>query len=216
MIELFGIPVSVIHGLVVELHTGAAVFAFIALVAMLATDVLFKRWISIQRVQLVRQDADAIAYFGGIFSLFFLIISGITGYLIEPYINNATIPLLLNKELAALGALYFWGVYVFIRAWCGSGLWKKKGLYALEFITSIIAIFFTAIAGSIGGELSAYGESAMDPIYKALGISLKTLTITQADVYITAGILAVITLTVYVFAHLSELPKKEKVVSTSR
>ncbi len=217
MIEVGGIPISTVHALVVELHTGAAVFAFVALVAMVATDILFKRWMPAARVQIVRRDADAIAYFGGIFALFFLVISGITGFLIEPYYVNVTTPLLLNKELAALGALYFWGAFVFFRFWCGPGLWEKKGLYAFAFITSIIAIFFTTIAGSIGGELSPYGQSVMDPVYKALGISFKTFTLSQFDVYLTAAVLALVCLIVFALTHLSEIPKQkvEVVVETA-
>lgn len=210
MIEIFGIPISTVHALVVELHTGAAVFAFISLVAMVATDILFKRWMAPARVQSIRRDADTIAYYGGIFALVFLVISGITGFLIEPYSVDLTSPILLNKELVALGALYFWAAYVFFRFWCGPGLWEKKRLYAFEFITSIFAIFFTAIAGSIGAELSPYGQSVMDPLYKALGISFRTLTLTQDDVYFTAGALVVVIAIVGVLSWRSAKPEQEK------
>jgi hypothetical protein len=185
MISVFGMPISVVHGLVVELHTGVAVFAFLALLVMLVTDIVVRGKSVTDRVQIIRRDADAIAYLGSIAAVFFLIVSGITGYLIEPYSVMASSPLLLNKSLTALGALYFWAAFAFIRFWYGPGLWSKAGLYALNFITAVIAIIFTALAGSIGAELSPYGQSVMDPVYKALGINFKTLTLTQNDVYLT-------------------------------
>lgn len=208
MPDVFGIPVSVVHGLVVELHTGVAVFAFLALIAMLATDVLFKRWLPADKVRMVRRDADTIAYFGAISATVFLVLSGITGYLIEPYATDASSLLILNKELAALGALYFWGAYALIRFWSGPRLWERRGLYALEFVTSILAIFFTAIAGSIGAELSAYGMSVMTPLYDALGVNFTTFTITQMDVYLTADVLAIAALLIFAIVHLSELPRR--------
>lgn len=204
MIEVFGIPISVVHGLFVELHTGVAVFAFLALVAMLLTDLSLRGKPATTSVEIIRRDADAIAYIGAIVAVFFLILSGITGYLIEPYSTMATTPLLLNKSLTALAALYFWAAYAFVRYWCGPGLWRKAGLYALAFITSVFAILFTTIAGSIGAELSAYGESVLDPVYRALGISFNTLVLTQVDVYVTAGAMVVAVAVVGVAARLSE------------
>ena len=192
MIAIFGIPISVVHGLVVELHTGVAVFAFLALLAMLIADVVNRGKAPSELVQVIRRDADAIAYLGAIAAVFFLILSGITGYLIEPYSTTASSPFLLNKSLTALGALYFWAAYAFIRYWAGPSLWRKSGLYALNFITAIIAILFTALAGSIGAELSPYGESVMDPLYKSLGINFKTLALTQNEVYLTAGVFVII------------------------
>jgi hypothetical protein len=155
-----------------------------------------------------RRDADAIAYVGAIAAVFFLILSGITGYLIEPYSTMVTSPLLLNKSLTALGALYFWAAYVFIRYWCGPGLWRKNGLYALAFITSIFAILFTTIAGSIGAKLSAFGESVLDPFYSALEISFSTFVLTQVDVYITVGLMIVVIAVVGAAARISETHRR--------
>jgi hypothetical protein len=49
---MFGIPISVVHGLVVELHTGVAVFAFLALVVMLLTDLSVRGKPVTERVQI--------------------------------------------------------------------------------------------------------------------------------------------------------------------
>lgn len=192
MTEILGMPAAVVHGLVVELHTGVAVFAFIALLVMFLTDIAVRGKPPSELVQTIRRDADSIAYLGAIAATFFLILSGITGYVIEPYAVMARTPLLLNKSLTALGALYFWAAFAFIRFWYGSGLWRKLGLYALAFITAILAIIFTALAGSIGAELSPYGQSVMDPVYKALGINFEKLTLTQNDVYLTLGAMIVV------------------------
>ena len=56
----------------------------------------------------------------------FLILSGITGYLIEPYSTLASDPLLLNKSHTALAALYFWAAFVFIRYWSGPRIVAKS------------------------------------------------------------------------------------------
>ncbi len=113
MIEVFGIPISVVHGLFVELHTGVAVFAFLALVAMLLTDLSLRGKPATTSVEIIRRDADAIAYIGAIVAVFFLILSGITGYLIEPYSTMATTPLLLNKSLTALSCSLLLGCLCF-------------------------------------------------------------------------------------------------------
>ena len=180
-------------------------FAFLALLAMFVTDIINRGKPPSERVQIIRRDADTIAFLGAIAATFFLILSGITGYLIEPYSTMASSPFLLNKSLIALGALYFWAAYAFIRYWCGPGLWRKAGLYALSFITAILAIIFTALAGSIGAELSPYGQSVMDPVFKALGIDFKTLSLTQNDVYLTAGIMVLL---IVIIGVVSWLPQK--------
>ncbi len=215
MMEIFGILISVVHGLVVELHTGVAVFAFLALVTMLLTDIGVRGKKVTERVETIRRDADAIAYLGAIVAVVFLVLSGITGFLIDPYSTMIQSPLLLNKSLTALGTLYFWALYVFIRYWCGPSLWRKSGLYALAFITSIFAILFTTLAGSIGAELSPYGESVLDPLYKAMGISFRTLTLTQTDVYLTAVILIVLIVVVGVLSLMPGRTRQQN-VSTSQ
>ena len=59
-------------------------------------------------------------------------------------------------------------------------------------VTAFCAFVFTTIAGSLGGELSPFGESVMDPVYKTLGINVRALTLTQNDVYVTAGLMATV------------------------
>ncbi len=192
MTTILGIPDATVHALVVELHTGIAVFAFLALLVMVIADLVYRGKEPTEQLKVIRADADAIAYVGSLGAVFFLILSGITGYLIEPYSVLSTTPILLNKSLVALGALYFWAAYAFIRYWEGPGLWEKAGLYVLEIGTAFFAILFTSLAGSIGGELSPYGQSVMDPLYSALGVSFRTLTLTQDDVYLTTGVMVVV------------------------
>jgi hypothetical protein len=208
-------PASIVHGLVVELHTGVAVFAFLSLLVMLITDIVVRGKPPSERVLAIRRDADAISYLGALAAVFFLVISGITGYLIQPYSALANSAFLLNKSLTALCALYFWAAFAFIRFWCGPGLWKRAGLYAFSFITATVATIFTALAGSIGAELSPYGQSVMDPVYKALGISFSTLTLTQTDVYATAGALIIVIIIVEALVLRQGRSAKPKVPATS-
>ena len=192
MMMIFGVPITVVHALVVELHTGVGVFAFLAILAILGTSIVKRGSVLSPRMQNIRREADTIAYLGGIATVVFLILSGITGYFIYPYSNFVNNPLLLNKSLTALGTLYFWGAFVFIRFWCGPKIWETARLYALNFATAIIAIIFTTLAGSMGAELSPYGQSVLESTYKALGLNFKTLTITQTDIYITAAVFVVL------------------------
>ncbi len=183
MLTIFGVQISTYHSLMVAMHTGIAVIAFLAL---MLREVVVRGNHASERKELVRRESDIIAYVLAIGAVVFIILSAITGYLIEPYSVLSTTPILLNKSIVALGALYFWAVYVFIRYWHGPQLWNKKGLYLLAFVTAVLAFIFTSVAGSLGGELSPFGESVLDPLYHALGISVRSLTITQTDVYITA------------------------------
>jgi hypothetical protein len=192
MTEIFGIPDATVHALVVELHTGIAVFAILALVVMLIADIALRGKAQFaQQLKVIRADADAIAYLGALGAALFLLLSGITGYLIEPYSVLAKSVILLNKSIFALAALYFWAAYAVIRFWCGPGLWRRKGLYVLEFVTAFFAILYLALAGSIGGEISPYAQSVMDPVYKIIGLSWHTFTFTQNYVYLTVGAMVV-------------------------
>jgi len=192
-VTIFGTPISTYHALIVELHTGIAVFAFLALVVMVLVDIVarIRHLAPTEQMQVIKRDADAIAYLGSLGTVFFLILSGITGFLIEPYSVLSTTPLLLNKSLVALAALYFWTVYAFVRYWEGPGLWKKAGLYLFGVATMLLGMLFLGLAGSIGGELSPYGGSVMDPLYKMLNFSWRNFKLTQNDVYLTLGLVVV-------------------------
>jgi len=193
MTEVFGIPIGTIHALVVELHTGIAVFSVIALVVMLLADILLRGKPQFaQQKKIIRADADAVAYLGSLGAAFFLLLSGITGYLIDPYSEISTVAIYLNKSEFALAALFFWAAYAWIRFQCGPGLWNKKGLYALEFVTAFLGVVYLTFTGSIGGEISPYQQSVLDPVYKYINWSWHTFTLTQNEVYLTLGAMVVV------------------------
>ena len=122
--------------------------------------------------------------------MIFLVLAGATGYLLQPYSTLVGEPILLNKAFSALGALFFWTAFAFLRYWSGPAMWEKRGLYALAVLTALLGLLFTTIAGSIGAELSI-GQSVVDPVYKALSINLRQLTLQPIDVEITAVLLVI-------------------------
>lgn len=179
------------HDFIVELHTGVTVFVVIAVVMRILVDLthMSKTTVSAQ-VQELRQGTDFVAYAGSIVAVFFLILSGITGYLVLPYSTLSSQAIYLNKSLTALGALYFWSAFAFLRFWFGPGIWERKGLYAFEVITAIFGLLFTTLAGSIGAELTV-GQSVLQPVYNALSINFHQLTLTTTDVEATAVVIVI-------------------------
>jgi len=196
--EVFGVPIQIVHALVVEEHSGIVVFVMLALVVRILTDLFARSPTPSSRVQSIRQGSDVIGYAGSFAAVIFLILSGITGYLIQPYSLLITSPILVNKSLTALAALFFWLAYFLVRFWAGPGLWQKRGLYAVQIITALLGTFFTALAGSIGAELSL-GQSALEPMYKMLGFSWKTFLVTPLDVELTVGLVVVGVLVAFFF-----------------
>jgi hypothetical protein len=53
-----------------------------------------------------------------------------------------------------------------------------------------MAFLFTLVAGSIGAELSI-GQSVMDPVYSALSINFRRVTLQPIDVEVTAALIAI-------------------------
>lgn len=190
MMEIFGVPVSIWHGLVVEEHSGIAVFVILALVVRILTDLVYRGPNASPRVQAIRQGTDFVGYTGSLAVVFFLIISGVTGYLIQPYSLLIESPILINKSLLALGALFFWAAYFVVRLRFGSGLWQKRGLYLVEVVTALLGIAFTALAASMGAELTV-GQSALEPVYDALNFSWKSFLVGPLEIEITAAIVVV-------------------------
>ena len=179
------------HDLVVEFHTGIVVFVILAIALRILTDSGQRgRTTASARVQEIRQGTDFVAYAGSVIAVIFLVLAGATGYLLQPYSTLVSEPILLNKAFSALGALFFWTAFVFLRYWSGPAMWEKRGLYALAVLTAMLGFLFTTIAGSIGAELSI-GQSVVDPVYKALSINMRQLTLQPIDVEITAALLVV-------------------------
>lgn len=179
------------HDFVVELHTGVAVFVILAIVLRVIVDAGQRGKANLSgTIQEIRQGTDFVAYSGSILAVIFLIASGVTGYLILPYSTLIGQPIYLNKAFTALGALFFWMAFAFLRYWSGPTMWEKRGLYALALVTAFFAILFTTLAGSIGAELSI-GQSVLTPVYNALSINFKQLTLQPIDVEITAALLIV-------------------------
>jgi len=190
MMEILGVPVNIWHGLVVEEHSGIAVFVILALVVRILVDLVYRGPNPSARIQALRQGTDFIGYAGSLAVVFFLILSGVTGYLIQPYSMLVQSTLLINKSLLALGALFFWGAYFVIRFRFGSGLWQKRGLYLVEVVTALLGIAFTALAASMGAELTV-GQSALEPVYSMLNFSWKTFLVQPLEIEITAALIVV-------------------------
>jgi cytochrome b561 len=189
-VDIFGVPVGIWHGLVVEEHTGIAVFIILALVVRILTDLFVRGPNPSSRVQITRQGTDFLSYWGSLAVVFFLILSGVTGYLIQPYSMLVESPLLINKSLMALAALFFWSAFFAVRFMAGPGLWQKRGLYLVEVVTALLGIFFTAITASVGAEITV-GQSALEPVYRMLGFSWNTFLVQPLEVEITAGLIVV-------------------------
>ncbi len=179
------------HDFVVELHTGVAVFAILAIVLRVLVDAGQRGKTNPSgRVLEIRQGTDFVAYAGSVVAVIFLVASGITGYYILPYSTLVSQTIYLNKAFTALGALFFWSAYAFLRYWSGPKMWEKKGLYAVAVATAFLGILFTTLAGSIGAELSI-GQSVLTPVYNALSINFRQLALEPIDVEITAALLVI-------------------------
>jgi len=196
--DLFGVPISIWHSLVVEEHTGIAVFLIISLVVRILADLVYRGPNQPVWKQPLKLGLDFIAYAGSAAIVFFLIISGVTGYLIQPYSSLIASPILMNKSLLALGALFFWLAFFLVRFRSGPGLWEKKGLYVTEVITALLGITFTALTASMGAELMV-GESAMEPVYKALNFSWTTFLVDPLVIEVTVGLIVIGLIVVLLF-----------------
>lgn len=203
--DIFGVPVSIWHGLVVEEHTGIAVFLIIGLVVRILTDLVYRGPNQPQWTQTIRQGTDFIALSGSAAIVFFLIISGVTGYLIQPYSMLIASPILINKSLLALAAIFFWLAFFIVRFLSGPGMWQKKGLYATEVVTALLGITFTALTASMGAELTV-GQSAMEPVYEMLNFSWNTFLVQPVVIEVTVGLVVIGLLVAFLFP--SSLHKK--------
>jgi hypothetical protein len=179
------------HDFVVELHTGVAVFVILAIILRVVVAFNYPgNAAASARVQGILQGTDFVAYAGSVLAVIFLFVSGITGYLLLPYSTLVGQAIYLNKAFTALGALFFWAAFAFLRYWSGPEMWEKRGLYALALVTAFFGLLFTTLAGSIGAELSI-GQSVLTPVYNALSINFQQLTLQPIDVGITAALLII-------------------------
>jgi hypothetical protein len=188
--DFAGVPIQTWHSLVVEEHSGVVVFVIVSLVVRVLTDILARGRMPSPGVQGIRQGSDIISYGGSFFAVIFLILSAMTGYLIQPYSTLVASPILINKALTALGALFFWFAFFFVRYRFGPGLWSKRGLYILQLVTAFLGLVFTTLAGSIGAELSL-GNSVLDPVYQALGFSWRTFVLQPLEIEVTSVLLII-------------------------
>lgn len=188
--EFLGVPMYVWHSLVVEEHTGIIVFIIAALAVRVLADIIWRGAPESERLKSIHVGSDVIAYAGSFAAVVFLVLSGITGFLIQPYSTLVSEPILINKALLALGSLFFWTMFFFLRYWFGPRLWERRGLYITEVLTAIIGLIFTALTASVGAELSL-GQSAFEPFYQAIGFSWRTFTIQPVDIAITGVVIVV-------------------------
>jgi hypothetical protein len=175
---------TILHAFVVEEHSGIVVFVFAAIIFRLLVDLRVRNGAASGRVSAIRQGADVISYMGALAAVIFLVLSAITGYLIQPFSVLVSQPILLNKSLTALGALFFWAAFLVLRYEVGPSMWQDRELYAIGVITATLGFAFTAITGSIGAELTL-GHSVMDPVYQALSLNLRVWTLQPIDIGIT-------------------------------
>jgi hypothetical protein len=188
--DIFGVPIAIWHSLIVEEPTGISVFVILALAARVLTDLFAKGKPPSHRVERIRQSSDDIAYLGSFAAVFFLVLSGITGFLIQPYSSLVAQPILVNIAILALGALFFWAAFFVLRFVSGPGMWSNRGLYLLAIVTATLGLIFDALAASVGAELTL-GESALEPVYQALDFSWRTFTIQPLEIEITLGLVIV-------------------------
>lgn len=186
--QFLGLQMLTWHDLVVEFHTGVALFVAIALVLRILVDIAARGEEPSGRVRAIRAGTDFVAYAGAVSATVFLFMSAVTGYLLQPYTTLIGDPLLLNKAFTALGALAFWLAFALLRFLAGPGLWQRRGLYALAMLTAFVAFLFTTVAGSLGAQLSI-GQSVMDPLYQALSINFRAQTMPPLAVGLTAVVL---------------------------
>jgi hypothetical protein len=178
------VSMTILHAFVVEEHSGIVVFVFAAIIFRLLVDLRVRNGAASGRVSAIRQGADVISYMGALAAVIFLVLSAITGYLIQPFSVLVSQPILLNKSLTALGALFFWAAFLVLRYEVGPSMWQDRELYAIGVITATLGFAFTAITGSIGAELTL-GHSVMDPVYQALSLNLRVWTLQPIDIGIT-------------------------------
>jgi hypothetical protein len=175
------VSMPILHAFVVEEHSGIVVFIFAAIVFRLLVDLRVRNSVPSARVGAIRNGADVISYMGALAAVIFLVLSAVTGYLIQPFSILVSEPILLNKSLVALGALFFWAAFLVLRYRSGPSMWKKRRLYAIAMITATLGFSFTALSGSIGAELTL-GHSVMDPIYQLLSLNLRAWTLQPIDI----------------------------------
>jgi hypothetical protein len=188
--EVFGVPINIWHALVVEEHSGIIVFIMIALALRVIADIVYRGKTAPPQVLSLRSASDTIAYLGSAAAVFFLLLSGITGYLIYPYSTLVSQPLLINKSLFALGSLFFWSAFFFLRYWYGSGIWKRAGLYLVYLLTAVLGFVFTSFTASMGAEITL-GESGFQPLYSMFNFSWSTFTVEAVTIEITVALVVV-------------------------
>ncbi len=189
--DIMGVPINIWHSLVVEEHTGIIMFIIAALVVRVLADIFHSR-VKVVDTNLngIHQAADIIAFYGSFAAVFFLILSGATGYLIQPYAVITAQADLMNKSLMALAALYFWAAFFFMRYWFGPKVWERKGLYLVMVLTAIVGLMFTAFTASIGAEITL-GESGFQPLYNFFNFSWATFTFQPLEIGITGAVVLV-------------------------
>lgn len=188
--DVFGVPISIWHSLIVEEPSGISVFIILVLAVRVITDILYRGKPPTPRVETIRQGSDLTAFWGSLAAVFFLILSAITGYLIQPYSLLVAEPSLINLALLALGALFFWSAYFVLRLFSGPKMWNHRGLYLMALVTAVLALLFDSLAASAGAELTL-GQSALQPVYKALNFTWRTFTIQPLEIGTTMALVIV-------------------------
>jgi len=165
-----------VHALTVELHGGFFALAFFAIVVAFVCAIVLRlsknpdgartRWFS-----KVGAYMDAAGFLAAMAGVVLLILSAITGILTDPLNDLLADPLVLNKILLAVVALFIWSSLVFVRATLGRKLWTFPwaalcytlfAIVGFVLVLTVIALGFTVVDGG----------SVLDPLWNFFGIDL--------------------------------------------
>jgi len=175
-----------VHALTVELHGGFFALAFFAIVVAFICVMVLRfsknpeggaaKWFS-----KVGAYMDAAGLLAAISGVLLLIISAITGMLADPLNALMDEPLVLNKILLSLVALFIWGGLVFIRAVLGRKLWTFPWAALLYTIFAAVGFVLVLTVIALGFTL-VDGGSVLDPLWNFFGIDLtEELAVTVED-----------------------------------
>jgi hypothetical protein len=187
-----------VHALTVELHGGFFALAFFAIVVAFVCALVLRlsqnpagpttKWFS-----KVGAYMDAAGFLAALAGVLLLVLSAVTGILADPLSDLLADPLVLNKILLSVIALFIWSSLVFVRATLGRKLWTFPWTALLYTVFAIIGFGLVLTVITLGFTL-ADGGSVVDPLWSFFGIDLtKEISLgTENGTAVLVGSIAVI------------------------